>query len=198
VHPEREPARARAMVEMLAQAFEADPHIDWLVRRDGDRRRSLRAFFQLAAVESLGRAGELHATSDGIAAAIWFRPGTATLDWSTQLRCAGRFVEAIGWRHLISRYLGLRQAMARHPDVPHYYLQTLGVAPSHRGQGLGSGLMEVLTARCDQEGVMACLETCNEDNLGFYERFGFRFHAEAGLPDGPRMWWLRRPAGPRK
>lgn len=67
-------------------------------------------------------------------------------------------------------------------DVAH--LNLLAVAPRHRRQGLGSQLMEWLTATAIEAGVFRInleLRTHNDSARSFYERLGF---AELGVVQG--------------
>ncbi len=79
----------------------------------------------------------------------------------------------------------------QHPEVPHYYLSTVGVRQRHRGGGLGSALLGRVLSVCDREGVGAYLESSNPENVGLYERHGFSVRAELTMPEGPLvipMW----------
>jgi ribosomal protein S18 acetylase RimI-like enzyme len=60
-----------------------------------------------------------------------------------------------------------------HPPEPHWYLPLLGVDPTRQGQGVGSALLQHATARCDQAGQLAYLESSNPANVPLYERHGF-------------------------
>lgn len=49
----------------------------------------------------------------------------------------------------------------------------LGVDPAYQKQGIGTGLMERLMAKCDEHGVIAQL-MCTESLEAYYEDLGFR------------------------
>jgi ribosomal protein S18 acetylase RimI-like enzyme len=64
--------------------------------------------------------------------------------------------------------------------------------PEHQGEGIGSAMLRVALARCDEAGEPAYLEATSEDNRRLYERHGFRVTRELLLPDGPSLWAMWR------
>ena len=53
--------------------------------------------------------------------------------------------------------------------------------------------MESGLLRCDADYAPAYLESSNPENIGYYERFGFRVTGEIQLPDGgPSLWPMWR------
>ena len=63
---------------------------------------------------------------------------------------------------------------------------------------MGSALIDHMLARIDDDGLPAFLDTSAPDNLGYYERFGFRVTAESTLPNGTPLWGMTRQPGPRE
>ena len=81
-----------------------------------------------------------------------------------------------------------------HPDEPHWYLPMIGVEPNAQGKGLGAELMRHAVARCDQEGMLAYLESSNPRNISLYLRFGFEVVGEIRVGAGPLVTpMVRRP-----
>jgi predicted N-acetyltransferase YhbS len=67
------------------------------------------------------------------------------------------------------------------------------VDPDVQRQGIGGRLQSPTLGVCDEEGLPAWLETQKEENLAYYERFGFTVVDEHHpIADGPSMWSLRR------
>ncbi len=88
-----------------------------------------------------------------------------------------------GERHAAS--LEADAAVAPHrPTRPHYFLGAVGTLPSQQGQGYGTAVLEPVLARAADEGALACLETCGEDNVRSYAGLGFEVTAEVFLPMG--------------
>ena len=76
---------------------------------------------------------------------------------------------------------------------PYMYLQVIGVAPAHQGQGVGGRLLRALIEQSEQAGLALYLETETECNVRMYEHFGFRVVKEIVLPiiELP-MWEMTR------
>lgn len=190
--PAYDPAAIDALANVLCRAFDNDAHINWIIRQDSKRSAAFRKFFQLLLTDLLGPRGEIYATSDKQAAAVWFPPQTQSLSLVAQARVGIRFAEITGWQSLPIRAYGLNLMETRHPKIPHYFLQTIGVDPEVQGHGHGSALLEVVLKQCDAEDIAAYLETSNEANIPFYEKQGFRVIAKAQLPRGPMLWQMQR------
>ncbi len=80
----------------------------------------------------------------------------------------------------------------RHPRSPHWYLLALATDDACRGQGLAGRLLEEMFLRCDRESQKVALETSNESNLAYYERFGFVTTDELLLEEGLKIWLMCR------
>jgi ribosomal protein S18 acetylase RimI-like enzyme len=65
-----------------------------------------------------------------------------------------------------------------HLEVPHVWLDMLGVHPAHQRSGAGSALVDEVVARSERFGV---------------RRFDFQVMSEGALPRGKRFWSLLRP-----
>lgn len=181
------------LVGMFCRAFDRDAHINWLVRQDAGRTKAMYNLFRLLLSPNMG--GELHTTTDGNGAALWFAPGSWHMGWLKQTVFFMHFLGIAGWPRALSRGLGMKHMKTSHPDRPHFYLQLLGVEPEHQAQGHGGALLAALLTRCDQAMLPAYLETSSENNVSFYAHRGFSIVAENHFPDGLILWsMLREPA----
>ncbi|CAG1018045.1 phosphinothricin acetyltransferase [Burkholderiaceae bacterium] len=74
---------------------------------------------------------------------------------------------------LLNDYMRVTRREA--PRVRHHYLTMIGVDPSMQGRGIGSRLVREVIARARSAGMEAvALDTENADNVGRYEKLGFR------------------------
>ena len=78
-----------------------------------------------------------------------------------------------------------------------WYLNAIGVEPSEQGTGLGTALLNHMLEKIDEDALPSFLDTSVPDNLGYYERFGFRVTAEAVLPNRIPLWGMTRPPRPQ-
>ena len=77
----------------------------------------------------------------------------------------------------------------------HYYLWGLVTDPQAQGSGVGSALLKELTDKADVENLPVYLETHEQKNVAYYERFGFRLIHTAVIPlHGLDIWCMLREA----
>lgn len=188
-------ADRRQLAESLVDAFMDDPVSCWTSPRESLRGPCLRRFFG-AYLTIRTPYGLVWNDAERAGAAIWSPPGRGVLSPIEGMRIATAFASPRLWPRGPLVGYGLTGAERLHPKEPrHLYLATLGVKPSHQGQGLGSLLLGPGLELCDREGLGAYLESSKERNIAFYARHGFRVTREIKLPRGPviyAMW--REPA----
>lgn len=175
-----------ALSRVLARAFADDPVVAWLVPTQRRQER----FFAATAAIYFGL-GEIYTTADGTGVGMWARPGARRPGLWPVARTAPDMLRAL--RTNVPRGLRVKNLVeGHHPRQPHWYLSVLGTDPDHQGQGIGSALMAPVLSRCDEEGVLAYLESSKESNIAFYARHGFEVTDELQVPRGPRLWPMVR------
>ena len=183
------------VARVLAEAFDADPVMRFIVPAQGYRKR-LTALFAFETLLSLR--GSWVAVVDGeiAGAALWGLPGVAPPGFWPTLRHSRHLWRAFG-TGLPKAARTFRIIEDAHPSSPpHWYLQTLGAALP--GRGVGGALLRDGLARADAQGVPAYLESSAPENIPIYERYGFRPAGEIALPGGPTltaMWRDPVPGG---
>lgn len=75
----------------------------------------------------------------------------------------------------------LREWASRDPEEQHWHLGPIGVLPAYRRLGIGSRLMERFCAEVDLCSATAYLETDLDENVRFYEIFGFKVIANSDI-----------------
>ncbi len=182
--------------EVMAQAFQNDPMLQYLVPDDTKRVRLLPSFFGTVVRYCL-RYGEVYTTETLDGVACWLPPGNTTPTIGRMLRI-GIHVSPLqfGW-------IGIRRFMtlATYTDAvhkrfapgKHWYLWALGVNPPRQGQGIGGMLMQPVLARADVASLPCYLETENEKNVPFYQKHSFQVvsHGEVSK-SGLRVWAMLR------
>ena len=66
-----------------------------------------------------------------------------------------------------------------------WYLYNLSIKKEAQGQGLASKLMRPMLGFCDDERMVAYLETNKEANVGLYKHYGFDLMKEELIPKTP-------------
>jgi GNAT superfamily N-acetyltransferase len=183
------PTELERVLDTLMLAFSTDPCLRFVLDTPEKLFRGFRAFatgMGGAAVEL----GTAWIAEDGGAAAMWLPPGVES-DREAILAVAGELageekgpvLEAVG--EAIAAY---------HPHEPHWYLPMIGVDPVRQGRGYGSAILKESLRRCDEEGVIAYLESSNPKNVPLYERFGFEVMGFVAPGDFPGLYpMIRRP-----
>jgi GNAT superfamily N-acetyltransferase len=190
-----------AMAAQLAKTFWDDPVIGHLFRNEAKREAGLRAYFGTQMRADYLKFGGCYLAESPqgqcLGSAIWAPAGKPLLTGMVGVLTMFPVLPYV-YRNM-PRVLGLLNMMERnHPHEPHWYLASLGTAVDVQGKGVGSALMDVVTAHCDQEGLPAYLESSKERNVPFYRRHGFEVTQEFHAPgNGPTLWAMwRDPKGP--
>lgn len=184
------------LARTLASAFADYPWTRWLVDAD-DHERRLTELYEIY-LRVAHAVGVVQMTADGGGAAAWM-PSARAAEGAEHLARTGldmRIGELLGSH--VARVGVAEDALAPHAlSEDHWELSAVGIAPDRQGAGLGAALLRPMLDRCDAEGLPAALDTSSARNVAFYERLGFAVRAEVDVPEGPRVWLMRRPPGER-
>jgi ribosomal protein S18 acetylase RimI-like enzyme len=199
------PDQVRAVGEVLSQSHADYPAFRHTFPDAMHRRRALRRMFTGIARDAV-RFRSVYAAeaTDGrvLGVAIWLPPGR--FPWS-----AGRQLRGAGWQlgvllaapRSFPTFMRTGMNAARlHPSDRHWYLETMGVAPSAQRRGIGGRLLAPVLERADRERVDCYLGTSDRANVAYYKRYGFEVVDDTVplLPAGPtHVAMRRRPAAGR-
>ena len=78
--------------------------------------------------------------------------------------------------------MNLKKAFTGHYD---WYLYNLSIKKEAQGRGLASKLLRPMLDFCDDEKMVAYLETNKESNVGLYRHYGFDLMKEEPIPKTP-------------
>ncbi|HEX7365003.1 MAG TPA: GNAT family N-acetyltransferase [Dehalococcoidia bacterium] len=185
-------SQIKSAAEIAARAFRNDPVTRHLIPEESGR-ASLIPLYELD-ISYCTLYGETYATSpnlEGISA--WLPPGQTDMPWR-------KVFSAGAWSLLfrtkpstLIRLLRIFRAFAatgkRHVHFPHWYLSLLYVAPEHQGQGYAGALLSPMLARIDSKHLPCYLETTEQKNIQFYERYGFRVTEITEVPGTSLRFW---------
>jgi GNAT superfamily N-acetyltransferase len=178
---------------ILGRAFLEDPVWGWMLRGSDRERRLVSAFTAFAGTASRTRGAALLVSEAHTAAALWLPPHAWRPSLLEQVRTAPGLARAVGAGGVL-RGLRLQTRMTRHhPREPHWYLEALGAVPEARGTGVGASVVQPVLDHCDDQRLLAYLESSNPRNWSFYERLGFARGEPATVPSGcPVLMPMRR------
>ncbi|WP_374472210.1 GNAT family N-acetyltransferase [Phenylobacterium sp.] len=177
------------VLDTLMLAFSGDPCLRYVLDTPGKLLEGFRAFAGGMGGAALDQ-GTAWLAEEAAAAALWLPPGV-TSDREAMLAVVAELA-----RPEKLPVLGeLGETMARyHPQEPHWYLAMIGVDPARQGRGYGSAILRDSLRRCDEDGVIAYLESSNPKNVPLYERWGFEVMGFVQPGDFPGLHpMVRRP-----
>jgi GNAT superfamily N-acetyltransferase len=187
-----------AVVGALARAFYDDPLFNFFLPDPIRQTRGLLSFMGAGVADAapFGDVWVAHTDGKVACAAVWLPPGTyprgTRRDLMTNLRGTPSFVRS-GKR--LSGAIRLLTALdkAHHAiAVPHYYLAILGSDPLYQRTGAGTAALRPVLQRCDEEGLLAYLETQKEENIAYYVRHAFELVDKVEVAGVPPVWTLSR------
>src|SRR3990167_8718481 len=180
-----------ALVETLAQAFQTDPALSWILPDADHRARALGGLFRTLVPADM-RAGLALRSGGDEAAALWRAPGQAHSGTLEFLRTVVPLVATFGTA--LRRGLKVQASIDAHrPKGQFWYLHYVGVRRDHQGKGHGGRIIRAQTAVSDAAGLPCWLETATPENVPLYERLGFVTQVEWDIPAGPHFWGMMRP-----
>jgi GNAT superfamily N-acetyltransferase len=186
-------SEAEVMAALLADAFSADPVMNWVIPQAG----LYRDFFRLLLEDVFLPRGIRHLETDNRGAGLWLPPDvhfhipTST----TLISLIARLLLRKGPQPLLRIAQQNRRFIKHQPKAPHYHLVFVGCRQSAQGLGVGSALIKQGLRICDREKMPAYLESSNRLNVPLYQRHGFEVVAEERLPGGgPSIWFMWRDA----
>lgn len=188
---------ADSVASVLTDAFVDEDGLNYWLRQGQAKDQARRRFFDAAVRAAIHPKRELWGAEAGgaspLGAAIWLAPGVKAFD-HTPLQQVMMLPLLIG----IAGFSGMERGRALggklasfHPQQPHAHLVFLGVSPHAQGRGVGSALLKQTLAPCDQQGLLAYLETSTPRNVELYQRHGFEVTGEFELP-GLHFWTMTR------
>ena len=170
------------MAQVLAQSFEKDPLVSFILPNAKTRVKTVAKFFR--AMGSLNiRAGSAFGIGEPLqGVAVWSFPNKP--EASAALKDLLLFLPV-----LFSPYpIGVRRARAvlgqidanhkKYASESHFYLDNLGVLASARGKGLSSKLIRPFLQMADEQKAIAYTDTVTEVNVPLYQHFGFELVEE--------------------
>ncbi len=165
------------MLETMVSGFRDDPLYEWLYPDADERPFRLREGFELVLEYGLTR-GHLYTNAERSAVAIWTAPDVELMDARDTTVYLQLIQRQIGDR-VDEVAAGLAALSTNRPSKPHFTLHNVVVSAEAQGRGIGGALLEPVLARCDEDGLLACLDSSNSRNVPFYERLGFKVTGES-------------------
>ena len=190
--------QVKAAGEVLGRALQDDPVSVYDIPNKEKRHAVIKYVFQMTSCLGV-KHGETHATSPNLeGVAVWLPYISKEYKLITDIGCLLKAKFYKLGREAGKRIKPIEEYSTKiHREFApgdHWYLQTLGVEPTHQGKGYGSLLMEYMLEKIDNTNSLPVfLETSTEINVKFYKRFGFEVVKEGIIPETDiEQWYLLR------
>ena len=190
--------QVKAAGEVLGRALQDDPVSVYDIPDKEKRHAVIKYVFQMTSCLGV-KFGETHATSPNLeGVAVWLPYISKEYKLIMDIGCLLKAKFYKLGREAGKRIKPIEEYCTKvHREFApgdHWYLQTLGVEPTHQGKGYGSLLMEYMLGKIDNTNPLPVfLETSTEINVKFYTRFGFEVVREGIIPETDvEQWYLLR------
>jgi ribosomal protein S18 acetylase RimI-like enzyme len=194
---EKEIPKAAAV---LRDAFRHDPVWNRVFEGAEHKDEKLLAFHETP-LRFCSKYGEVYASSDKIEGVAAWVPGTFSYMSFWRMLRSGAMRAGMKMGSEYSKKLGVvlrpiekdRKANMKGRDF--LYLQVIGVAGEFQGKGFGKLVLQALIEKSEEEKIPIYLETETENNVRWYERFGFSVIKKIILPEIDLPMWemIREP-----
>jgi ribosomal protein S18 acetylase RimI-like enzyme len=163
--------------EVLGRAFFDDPDIMKILPDDGVRKGKLKHFFRCFLKFGI-LYGEVYAPSSDLEGiSVWVHSSTKDMTFWRNVRSGflGLMFKVSGKALSIFGKYGKQMDEATKSVIneEHWFLFIIGVDPEHQRKGYGKKMIEPMLNRIDGEKLPIMLDTNKQNNVGYYEKFGF-------------------------
>lgn len=186
------------LAEVAADAYRDYPLHNWLTKGKYDEKAS-RLLMQIS-LKTMTEDAVIYADSEEINGFAAWLPFGFTGNKALPFMLNGGlalFLHAgfglIGRLQSFETYaMNLKKEFTDHYD---WYLFNLSIKKDAQGKGIASKLMRPMLQFCDDERMVAYLETNKDSNVGLYQHYGFEVMSEGMVPNTsvPHYAMARRP-----
>jgi len=178
-----------AVINLLTAALITDPLARWKYTCVHDYMRYEPEFYRAFGGASFDT-GTAFVADELRGAALWLTSESHS-DETAMATLAEATLAAAKRDHLNTLF---ERLAVYHPAAPHWYLPIIGVDPLHQGKNIGLHLMQAALDVCDEQQLIAYLDSTSERSVRFYQRLGFTCLGEVSVADSPGVFpMLRQP-----
>jgi len=192
-----EASRLKGAAAVVAAAFFHYPMMRFYFPNEARRKRWL-PWYMKNTLKCAMHYGEVSTTADGSGIMFVLPPGhtrLTDLEYIQHGFLLTPFVVGFknyAWNSQCEKFVADTQEQLM-KDRAHYYLWGLVADPNAQRKGVGTALLKTLTDKADAENMPVYLETHEEKNVTYYERFGFKLIHSATIPKhGLDIWCMVR------
>ena len=188
-------SQKRTAAEVLTAAFFDYPMFAHYFPNSKKRKQRL-SWYMEKTLNCAVRYGEVFVTSDCSGVMFILPPAHTRLTDKEYIQNGFLFVPFVmGFRNYVKSSECEKFVADTHERLlngkEHYYLWGLVTDPKVQQKGVGSALLKTLIDKADAENMPVYLETHDEKNVAYYERFGFKLIHKDTIPKhGLDIWCM--------
>jgi ribosomal protein S18 acetylase RimI-like enzyme len=173
------------LAEVAADAYEDYPLHNWITKGKYDRKAS-KLIMQIS-LKTMMKDAIIYADSEELNGfAVWLPfgfTGSKTLPFLFNGGLELIFHSGFGIIGRLLTYENYAMKLKKEfTDNYDWYLYNLSVRKDAQGKGIASKLMRPMLTFCDNEKMVAYLETNKESNVSLYKHYGFELKKEETIP----------------
>ena len=181
------------IIELLAECFDTNKSVNWIVKQDSKRKERIRHLMDYSFDTCIDKRN-IYLSHD-LNGVIICSKSDDKLPILEEAYLTARFI------FQVTGIDGIGKALRRenyvnsfHPqDYDYIYIWFLAVDKSMQGKGVGSQILREIIEKSTQESLPIYLETSNQHNIGFYQKYGFEiYHVSEEVRFGFKLYFLRR------
>ncbi len=195
--PERlRPEHIERAARTFARAFAwHEPFYEWLMPEESTREERIYELVEADLRDRFVDEGWCWTIGAGAAITLWIPPLSGSGEEKLAARRSDEDYAKYG-EHADGLRAGDALINSLKPPQPHWFLDTIAVAPEYHRQGLGARLLDHNLEIREAAGDVCALDTHTEDNIGFYGRRGFEVVGHGPLSPGLDVYvMVRQPRG---
>lgn len=180
--------------ETLSSAFTNDPLWQKLFQGSEYEDKKRKAFFEIPLRQGIyyGNAYGSSSNLEGVGVVIPGKYAYTTLWQVIRTGCLGaisRVGNEIGSKVNKMFEPFIKEHKALNAKGEYLYINILGVNLLNQGKGLGGALLNAIIDEANQKSLPLYLETETEENVRFYEKYGFKVYKTITLPIVDHKMW---------
>jgi GNAT superfamily N-acetyltransferase len=184
-----------AVRAVLSDAF-FDHEWSVYVEPDPNKRRKVLDFTFSGTVTSANWYGHIQCAGSPVRGVlVWYPPRTYPMSYWQLIKSGGLkapFITGLAAFKRLAASIDFADTMKRrlYKDTPFWYLPFAGVAPEHRGKGIGHDLIHAMHGHLDGKREISCLEANSDTSRRHWEKYGYQAIHEEEVPGGGLYYWF--------
>lgn len=175
--------------DILTNSFASNLSVNYIIKQDAKRISRIQALMDYS-IEVCFMFGEVLLSDDDKGCALILYPQRKRTTLRSILLDLNLIFRAIRLTGIIKAFKREGLIKERQAKDAMLYIWFIGVDPLHQKQGIGTGLLEDLIKKADNQNLPTYLETSTLNNLPWYQQFGFEIYNQIEL--SYTLFFLRR------